>query len=101
MLACWRGGVRRVRLCPRKPPLPALPYPLPSAKALAYLTDVRVESLTGEDAGSFKLVFSFAQNPFFSNAVRNGIGSAGGGVWGGGGGPSTAAARPRPRRRSA
>ncbi|GBF96552.1 hypothetical protein Rsub_09135 [Raphidocelis subcapitata] len=37
------------------------------AEVLAYLTDVRVTSLTGEDAGSFRITFEFAENPFFSN----------------------------------
>lgn len=41
------------------------------AKVLSYLSDVRVEHLTGEDAGSFKLVFSFSENPFFTNKVSS------------------------------
>jgi hypothetical protein len=48
---------------------------------LAYLTDVRVASLTGEDAGSFKLSFTFAQNPFFSNTVRGQAGRGAGSRW--------------------
>jgi len=41
------------------------------AKVLSYLSDVRVEHLTGEDAGSFKLVFSFSENPFFTSKVSS------------------------------
>jgi hypothetical protein len=40
------------------------------AEVLAHLTDVRVSSLTGDDAGSFKLTFAFSANPYFSNKVR-------------------------------
>lgn len=39
------------------------------AEVLAYLSDVRVRTLTGEDAGSFALDFAFRQNPFFTNEV--------------------------------
>uniref|UniRef100_A0A383V5W6 Nucleosome assembly protein n=1 Tax=Tetradesmus obliquus TaxID=3088 RepID=A0A383V5W6_TETOB len=39
------------------------------AEVLSYLADVRVASLTGEEAGSFKLTFSFRDNPFFTNKV--------------------------------
>jgi Nucleosome assembly protein (NAP) len=39
------------------------------AEVLTHLTDVRVVSLTGEHAGSFRLDFTFSQNPFFSNAT--------------------------------
>ena len=39
---------------------------------LASLTDVRVETLTGDDADSFRLTFSFAPNEHFSNAVTLG-----------------------------
>ncbi len=41
---------------------------------LRHLTDVRTEVLTGEDAGSFRLVFTFEQNPYFSNKVTAGGG---------------------------
>lgn len=44
------------------------------AEALSYLTGVRVVSLTGDDAGSFRLEFEFRENPFFSNKVRPGGG---------------------------
>lgn len=40
------------------------------AEPLSYLADVRVVSLVGEDAGSFKLEFEFRENPFFTNKVR-------------------------------
>lgn len=43
-----------------------------SLQVLSYLSDVRVATLTGEDAGSFKLEFHFRLNPFFSNEVRRG-----------------------------
>jgi len=36
---------------------------------LAYLTDVRSTSLTGDHAGSFKLSFYFRENPYFKNEV--------------------------------
>jgi len=36
------------------------------AEVLRYLSDVRAEVLTGEDRG-FKLTFTFAENPFFTN----------------------------------
>lgn len=39
------------------------------AAVLSYLTDVRVSSLTGDDAGSFRLEFTFKENPFFTNKV--------------------------------
>lgn len=39
------------------------------ADVLGYLTDVRVTTLTGDDAGSFKLEFAFRENPFFTNTV--------------------------------
>jgi nucleosome assembly protein 1-like 1 len=39
------------------------------AEVLSYLADVRVSSLTGEEAGSFKLSFKFRENPFFTNTV--------------------------------
>lgn len=42
------------------------------AEVLSYLADVRVASLTGEEAGSFKLTFSFRDNPFFTNKVSQG-----------------------------
>jgi hypothetical protein len=41
-------------------------------QVLAYLSDVRVTSLTGDDAGSFRLTFTFSENPFFSNKVWGG-----------------------------
>jgi hypothetical protein len=40
------------------------------AAVLSFLADVRVASLTGDEAGSFKLTFSFRDNPFFTNKVR-------------------------------
>ena len=36
---------------------------------LVHLRDIRTVSLTGEDAGSFKLEFHFNTNPFFTNTV--------------------------------
>lgn len=42
------------------------------AEVLSYLSDVRVTTLTGEDAGSFKLEFAFKDNPFFQNKVADG-----------------------------
>jgi hypothetical protein len=40
------------------------------AEVLSYLADVRVASLTGDEAGSFRLTFSFRENPHFTNKVR-------------------------------
>ncbi|KAI8466552.1 MAG: nucleosome assembly protein-domain-containing protein [Monoraphidium minutum] len=37
------------------------------AEVLAHLTDVRVVSLTGEDAGSFRITFAFSDNAYFAN----------------------------------
>lgn len=34
---------------------------------LEHLTDIQVEYLDGEDETGFRLVFTFAPNPFFSN----------------------------------
>jgi hypothetical protein len=39
-------------------------------QVLVHLKDIRNVSLTGEDAGSFKLEFHFGDNPFFANKVR-------------------------------
>ena len=39
-------------------------------QVLSNLTDVRVTTLTGDDAGSFTLTFTFSDNPFFGNKVR-------------------------------
>jgi hypothetical protein len=39
-------------------------------QVLVHLKDIRNVSLTGDDAGSFKLEFHFAENPFFTNKVR-------------------------------
>eukprot|EP00878_Enallax_costatus_P016212 GHUV01017005.1.p1 GENE.GHUV01017005.1~~GHUV01017005.1.p1 ORF type:complete len:194 (+),score=73.91 GHUV01017005.1:117-698(+) len=39
------------------------------AEVLSYLSDVRVTTLTGDDAGSFKLEFEFKENPYFQNKV--------------------------------
>jgi hypothetical protein len=50
------------------------PRPVPpprSPQVLSYLSDVRASTLTGEDAGSFKLEFAFRANPFFTNEVRS------------------------------
>jgi hypothetical protein len=44
------------------------------SEVLAYLTDVRSSSLTGDQAGSFKLSFHFRENPFFKNKVGLGPG---------------------------
>jgi len=38
-------------------------------QVLSNLRDVRVVSLTGDDAGSFRLEFQFEKNPFFTNEV--------------------------------
>jgi hypothetical protein len=40
------------------------------AEVLSHLRDVRHISLTGDDAGSFKVEFHFNKNPFFTNEVR-------------------------------
>ncbi|KAF8057726.1 NAP1 [Scenedesmus sp. PABB004] len=39
------------------------------AEVLRHLADVRVATLTGEHAGSFRLEFEFSQNPHFTNKV--------------------------------
>lgn len=39
------------------------------ADVLSNLRDVRVVSLTGDDAGSFRLEFQFEKNPFFTNEM--------------------------------
>lgn len=39
------------------------------AEVLVHLRDVRADILTGDDAGGFKLVFTFDKNDNFSNTV--------------------------------
>jgi hypothetical protein len=55
------------------------------AEVLSHLRDVRHISLTGDDAGSFKVEFHFDNNPFFTNEVRPSLAAAAAAAAGGGG----------------
>lgn len=63
----WGGGsceYQTTKYCPN--------HNHSNPQVLSHLTDVRCTPLTGEDAGSFRLTFTFAENSYFSNKVRAG-----------------------------